>query len=411
MHEFPHIRYLYVVKEVFRHRRISTAAEVVHLSQPAATQAVARLEAQLKVQLFERRPKGMVPTEAGHIFEPRLERMIEHLRRAESLARKKASKTARARTHAGFHKFCSQGQLRSLLAIWKTGSFTLAATELGVSQPGVHRSMRELAALSGLVLFDQTRGGVVLTASAEAFVHQVRLAIGEFQQANFEINEFLGRDVTWINVGSLPLSRTAILPQAMDRLFNNTATHVQVNCVDARYHALLRDLRFGELDFLIGALRYPEPASDVEQEELFVDHLAVVAAPDHPLASRADVTLSDALQYPWIAPPRETPSGAYLHEKLRIPELPDTPVRIVSSSLVLLCEMLALGGYVSIASKHQIKVEEKVGRLVQLPIDLPESGRVIGLTFRSGWRPTPVQKKFLDIIRESAAGEMQKPKT
>lgn len=400
MYEFPHIRSLYVVNEVFRNRRISTAAEIVHLSQPAATQSVARVEKLLKVQLFDRRPNGMFPTEIGSMFEPRLRRILEHLQLGDNLARKKAAKTASARPRAGFHKFCSPGQLRSLLAILKTGSFTLAAAELGVSQPGVHRSMRELAALSGLVLFDQTRKGVVLTTSAEEFAHQVRLAISEYQQANFEIGEFLGRDVTRINVGSLPLSRTAILPQAMDELFRSSKTVVQVNCVDARYHSLLRDLRFGELDFLIGALRYPIPAFDVVQEELFIDHLAVVTAPDHPLAKQANVSLKDTLNYPWIAPPKETPSGAYLHDKLRIQELPDTPVQIVSSSLILLCEMLTRGGYVSVASKHQIKVEEELERLVQLPIDLPESGRAIGLTFRAGWHPTPVQKKFLDIIRK-----------
>jgi len=401
MQEIPHIRYLYVVKEVFRHRRISAAADVVHLSQPAATQSLARVENLLKARLFERHPQGMFPTEVGKIFEPRLERIIEHLRRGDSLARKKASKTADQTPRASFHKFCSPVQLRALLAIWKTGSFSLAAAELGVSQPGVHRAMRELAALSGLMLFDQTRRGVVLTASAEVFVHQVSLAINEFRQAIFEINEHLGCDVTRINVGSLPLSRTAILPEAMDRLLNSAVTAVQISCVDARYPTLLRDLRFGELDFLIGALRFPNPAKDVEQEELFVDHLAIVVAPDHPLTKLPTVTLQDALAFPWIAPPKATPSGAYLYEKLRIQELPDSPVRIVSSSLLMLCELLTRGNYVSIASKHQIAAEEHIGRLVQLPIELPESGRAIGLTFRTGWRPTPVQKAFLDIIRDS----------
>jgi hypothetical protein len=43
-----------------------------------------------------------------------------------------------------------------------------------------------------------------------------------------------------------------------------------------------------------------------------------------------------------------------------------------------------------------------LGQLVQLPIDLPDSERAIGLTFRTGWRPTNVQEKFLDIIRKTA---------
>ena len=399
MKELPHIRYLYVVSEVYCHGRISAAADAVHLSQPAATQTLARVEDLLGVSLFERQPKGMMPTEPGLMFERRLARILEHLQRGDSLARKKLARSKEDKPRGSFHRHCSPVQLRALLAIAKTGSFNQAARELGVSQPGIHRAVRDLASLSGLTLFDQTRGGVVLTPAAEVFVHQIRLAVSEFQQAVFEINEFLGQDTTCINVGSLPLSRASILPATIDQLLKEVGKGVQVNCVDARYHTLIRDLRFGDLDLLIGALRFPKPANDVEQEELFVDDLAIVVAPDHPLTQKPSITLRDTLSYPWVAPPRESPSGTYLFEKMQIQNLPNSPVRIVSSSLVLLRDLLARGDYVSIASKRQIAFEESRQNLVQLPIDLPESGRPIGLTFRTGWIPTPVQKRFLDILR------------
>lgn len=411
MNELPHIRYLYVVKEVFQYGRISIAADIVHISQPAATQSLARVEELLKVRLFDRLPKGMVPTEVGTIFERRLVRILEHLRRGDSLACKKAIRRKDGKLPSSFHRHCSPVQLRTLLAIAKTGSINQAAHELSVSQPGVHRAIRDLAALSGFPLFEQTTGGIKLTPSAEVFVHQLRLAVNEFQQAFFEINELLGETTTRINVGSLPLSRVSILPSAINELLSNVGTGVQVNCIDARYPTLLRDLRFGELDFIIGALRSPKPSFDIEQEELFTDGLAVVVAPNHPLTSHKSLTIEDTLTYPWVAPPRETPSGTYLFEKLRIHEMPNTPVCTVSSSLILLRGLLSRGNYVSIASKRQIEVERQLGQLVQLPIDLPESDRPIGLTFRTGWKPTPVQNKFLDIIRQIAVVKSQPNKS
>ncbi len=403
--EFPHIRYLCVVREVFRLRRIGAAADVVHVSQPAATQALARVEKILGVALFERRQMGMYPTEAGQLFARRLERILDHLTQGDSLARRRAPRSESGRTRKAFHTFCTPVQLRALLAIANAGSFSQAASELGVKQPGVHRAARELAALAGFELFEQTRGGVVLTAAAEIFAQHVRLAVSEFRQAAFEINELLGRDVTTINIGSLPLSRTAILPSAIDAMIREAGAGVQLNCVDARYDTLLRELRFGNLDFLIGALRFPKPAGDVEQEELFTDHLAVVASPNHPLAGRAQVDLKDTLDFPWIAPPRSTPSGAYLFETLRIQDMPNTPVRTVSSSMVLLRGLLARGDYISIASERQVEVDEQMGALVRLPVDLPGSGRAIGLTFRENWSPTPIQNRFLEIIRARATDE------
>jgi len=191
MNELPHIRYLYVVKEVFQYGRISIAADIVHISQPAATQSLARVEELLKVRLFERLPKGMVPTEVGTIFERRLVRILEHLRRGDSLACKKAIRRKDGKLPSSFHRHCSPVQLRTLLAIAKTGSINQAAHEMSVSQPGVHPAMRDLAALSGFRLFEETTGGIKLTPSAEVFVHQLRLAVNEFQQAFFEINELL----------------------------------------------------------------------------------------------------------------------------------------------------------------------------------------------------------------------------
>lgn len=136
-----------------------------------------------------------------------------------------------------------------------------------------------------------------------------------------------------------------------------------------------------------------------------MDRLAVVAAPGHPLARKAEPSLRDTLEFPWIAPPKSTPSGTYLFETLRIQELANTPVQAVSSSLVLLRGLVARGNYVSIASRLQVEVDEQMGALVCLPVDLPGSERAIGLTFRKGWAPTPVQKRFLDIIRQSTVGQ------
>jgi hypothetical protein len=44
-----------------------------------------------------------------------------------------------------------------------------------------------------------------------------------------------------------------------------------------------------------------------------------------------------------------------------------------------------------------------MGALVRLPVDLPGSERAIGLTFRKNWSPTPVQRRFLDIIRRATS--------
>ena len=75
--EIPNLRHLRAFQEVARCRGISAAAERVHLSQPAITQAIAKLEAQLGTALFERRSGGLYPTEPGDLFLDRVERALD----------------------------------------------------------------------------------------------------------------------------------------------------------------------------------------------------------------------------------------------------------------------------------------------------------------------------------------------
>lgn len=395
----PNVRHLYAVQEVAESNRINVAAERVHLSQPAVTQAVGKMEQALAVRLFDRRPEGMYPTEVGELYLHRVDRALGYLKDGERQARKRAPKQG-APGRRDFHRLTTAVQLKALTAVARTGNFSHAARLLGVSQPAVHRAAKDLERLSGMVFFEPVRRGVELSPSAEVFAHHIRLAVSEIQQGYFEVGEFLGRDSTRIRVGALPLSRTAILPAAIDRLLGETGGQLQLHCVDGPYATLLRDLRFGELDFLIGALRDPVPADDVVQERLFDDPLSVVAPATHPLAGREGLRLDDLLEYPWIAPPKATPSGSYLFESLGIPQLPDTPVRIVASSLVLVRGLMMRGDYLTIMSRKQIEVEQDRGLLVPLSVELEDSLRPIGLTFRAGWQPTPTQRRFLDMIRD-----------
>ena len=172
--------------------------------------------------------------------------------------------------------------------------------------------------------------------------------------------------------------------------------------VDGPYAELLRGLRHGDLDVLIGALRDPLPSDDVIQEPLLDDTLAIVVGPHHPLAHKSNLSVADTMAYPWIAPPKATPTGTYLYHMLDVANADATPVRVVSSSLVLVRGLLSKGNYVTLISLQQTKVERAQGLIIPLNISLPESTRSIGLTYRTDWKPTPTQGHFFELLRQAA---------
>ena len=394
---FPNIRHMRVFIEAARSGSVSVAANRCHLSQPAATQAITSLETSLGAPLLNRRHDPFLLTKCGAAFEQRASSALQHLQHGARAALRADGDSSRRR--AAFDHSITAAQLRNLIAIANSGSFTVAAHNLGLSQPTLHRAARSLEAIAGVPLFIARSSGVRLTPAAEALVREVKLAHSEIRQGIEEISREKGLDQGTFVLGSLPLARTQIVPKAVHAMISNTKG-VQVRIVDGRYPELLRSLREGDLDCLIGALRFPLPADDVEQDVLFHDALAIVAHPNHPLAKKPSLKLEDTLDFPWIAPPKETPAGQYLFNRLRLHERAQTPVRAVSSSMVTLRGLLSQGDYISIVSRHQISIDESLGMITTLDIPLEGHIREIGLTYRKNWRPTETQAQFIEFLQQ-----------
>jgi DNA-binding transcriptional LysR family regulator len=68
LHPAIDLRHLHYLVVVIEEGQITRAAQRLHLAQPALSQSIAKLEAQLGVQLLERRPRGIEPTPAGAAF-------------------------------------------------------------------------------------------------------------------------------------------------------------------------------------------------------------------------------------------------------------------------------------------------------------------------------------------------------
>ncbi len=397
--ELPNLRHLRAFREVAERRSISQAAAHVFLSQPAITQAIAKLEHQIGTPLFERLSDGMRPTEAGALFAQRAAHTLELIRTGGQEAIKLGGERGNRR-QAGIDQLVTTTQLRSLVAVANARNFSLAARSIGTSQPALHRAARDLEALMDIRLFDKTAQGIELTRAAQTLAQHVKLAFAELAQGYAEIAALSGSDTGLIVVGSMPLARHGILPAAINALARELP-EVRVSVVDAPYNELLHGLRHGELDVLIGALRDPIPVEDVVQESLFDDPLAIVARSGHPLATKRRVSAADLSAYPWVLPQRGTPTRD--HFEILLNGHATAGGLVESSSIVLVCGLLLESDRLTLISRHQIRREEEQGLLTTLAYDTRSTRRPIGLTTRKNWRPTATQSQFLDLIRAAAS--------
>ena len=65
--------------ELAERGNMTRAAAALHLTQPAISNQLARLEGELGQPLFDRTPKGMVLTTAGEVFRRHVEEVFDRL--------------------------------------------------------------------------------------------------------------------------------------------------------------------------------------------------------------------------------------------------------------------------------------------------------------------------------------------
>jgi len=375
------LRHLTAVAKIAQLGTINAAALAVNLTQPAITQALARLEKQLGLPLFERRHDGMAPTAAAELLVPRIEAALGHI----------------ASPHV------TMARMRALLALADTGSYAGASVLAGLSLPSLHRAVSDLALAMRRVLVERRGKAVMLTPLGTDLARAFRLARVELETGLSEIEALKGRETRRIAIGAMPLSRARVLPAAVTR-FLRRHPHVSLSIAEGSRAELVEPLRNGALDLMVGALREPLLEGDLVQQALFDDVPAVIGRKGHPLAGTSPGP-AELARYPWTVPGPGAPLRDSWDRFFASAGAPPPMVPIESGSVMMIRQILIDGDFLTMLSPDQLAVELEAGWL-EVIATLPSGlGRTIGVTTRASWRPTRVQDEFMaDLL--AAAAEM-----
>lgn len=374
------LRHLRAVAAIVETGSISRASRLVNLTQPAITQGVAKLERQLDLPLFERGPGGMVPTPAALLLAPRV--------------------SAAWRLMDARH--ASATQVSAFLALSSAGSYAGAAARTGLSEPSLHRSVGDLSLALGCRLVERRGKGVVLTGRGAAVARRFRLGAAELRSAMAELAELGGREVGRITIGAMPLSRAKLLPAAVTA-FHAAHPDVRIAVIEGSHADLVGPLRDGDLDMMVGALRPPDALEGVSQTPLFQDRPVVLARSGHPLAGTSDAIASAAmLAFPWITSAPATPLRHQWEAMFEAVGAAPPSVAIECGSVMMIRQMLLHSDALTLLSPDQVAVELEARWLVKVADAPGDVARTIGVTTRTDWRPTVLQRTFLKTLSEQA---------
>jgi len=376
---------------------VNRAAERLHVTQSAVTRAVRALEDELGLTLFDRSPRGMITTEYGDILGERARRALGYLDSAErELAAMQHGDDA-PRSARGLVAKVAQRHLQTVSAIADHQTETAAAQQLGISQPAITLALRDLEDMVGAQLFVRTPKGMVATGRGEILIRGTKLALNEISAAGDDIAARIGIVRGRLIVGALPLSGTQIAPLAVSRVAREFPD-LRLSVVEAPYDALMKGLRCGDVDVIVGAL-HPTPPPDVTQERMFDDVMSIVVRHGHALTAHKSLTLADLAEAEWVVPFRRTSSRNTVERAMLAAGLSIPSDAIEANTVVMVRGLLLESDRLSVLSRRQIYYEEREGLLAVLPIELPGTRLPVGFITRSDAMRTVGLEALLQHLR------------
>lgn len=186
-------------------------------------------------------------------------------------------------------------QLRYFLHVAERQSFTRAAADLAISQPALSRSVQRLEEELGQPVFERNARAVTLTDAGRLLQARARQALALLDDTKAEMSDD-GRTGR-LRLGAIPTVAPYYLPEVLKR-FTQSFPEASIMVREDTTAVLLKACAVGELDLAILAL--PVSAPYLETEKLFDEELLLVMPPDHQLADRTTIHITDVEPYPFI---------------------------------------------------------------------------------------------------------------
>lgn len=256
--------------------------------------------------------------------------------------------------------------LRVFVEVARTGSFSTAARNLGLTQPAVSFQIRSLEREYGCTLVDRSLNRCRLTEPGRALLkHAQRLLKVEEELAReMEGKRAEPSGVLCIAASNIP--GEYILPRVLSR-YRSLYPLVEPRLEVTDTQGVLERVKAGEAD--LGCVGSRDDEERLEYGRFCGDRLVFIAPGDHPLAGRKRLRGPDLLGETFIL--RKEGSGTRSHMLRILSELGldiSSLDRLVLGSTMAVIQAVAAGAGLSVTSLWAVEPYARLRKVVILPI-------------------------------------------
>jgi DNA-binding transcriptional LysR family regulator len=275
-----------------------------------------------------------------------------------------------------------------------TQSFTVAAGRNFVSQSAVSQRMRALEQRLGQTLIDRGRGtGRATPTEAGRILYEgARSLIAEAAELEARVRGLSGEVSGTIRVATVYSVGLHTMPERL-KVFLAAWPQVKVHLEYSLTGKIYEDVQSGAVD--VGIVACPDSRAGIDAVPFADEQMVVVCSPEHPLAGRASVHLSDLQDERFIAFSDDFPTRRLIDSHLR---LAGARPQVVSAydNIETIKNLVEIGSGIAVLPEDTVKQEVRGRRLVAVPIAADDAfRRPAGMLLRKNRTPRPAVAAFV----------------
>ncbi|MEY2654922.1 MAG: hypothetical protein RLZZ524_1950 [Pseudomonadota bacterium] len=281
-------------------------------------------------------------------------------------------------------------QLRHLIAVADSGSFSRSAETLFLTQPALSRSIRALEDQLGQPLFDRIGRRNELTPFGREVLQRARQLVFDADELGASGRQMRDGEAGRLRIG-LGSGPGALLMTPLLQHMASRHPKVQVEVARGQTALLVEQLRERRLDALVVDARSVEPAADLQVEAVAELRGAFLCRPGHPLTRRRKaLAFADLQAWPIASTPLSDEVARILIERYG-------PAAHPARCVTLRCEEIAsLVEVVTHSDAVLLAIRKAAPDLVELNLTPALDTRArFGLVTLAGRAEAPA----LDILR------------
>lgn len=288
-------------------------------------------------------------------------------------------------------------QLEVLVTVAREKSFSRAAETLNRTQPAVSQAISRLEQDLGEKLFDRSSKDGTLTPAGEVLLDYAKQMLNLRRSAETALRELADLHSGKVTISANEHTVFYLLPIIVE--FRERYPLIKVEVSRGVASRIPSEVTSREVE--LGVLSFKPNDGAVRSLAVIKDELVLICSPEHPLAGRKSVKVSELSDETFIAhnarsPYRESVIETFAAHKTRL------RISVELPSLEAIKRLVETGIGIALVPRLSALAEIREGRLAALSVSEMKFQRTLHIVYRRNSALSHAAQAFLDLAKEMA---------